>query len=230
MAPARPVPVTVIVAVRNGERFLADALASVAAQSTPPAEVLVVDGGSTDGTAQVAEAAGARVVAQIGLGLAGARNQGIAAARNPLISFLDHDDRWEPAKLQRQTELMRSRPQLGYTLTGMRFELHLDTPCPAHLDPDTLAAPRVAGTPGALMARRSLFDRLGGFDPTLTIGCDADWFTRARDAGVPTAHLADPLLVKRLHSHNLSSDTATNRREMFDVARRSIARRHARSR
>lgn len=221
--------VSAIVVVRNGERFLAAALRSAAAQTRPPAEIIVVDGGSTDRTADVARsAAGVRYLLQAGTGLAAARNQGIAAARHELVAFLDHDDLWEPAKLQSQVSCLRD-PAVDYSLTWMRFLLEPGTPLPPRFTTADLERPRAAGTPSALLARRALFDRIGGFDPELSIGCDADWFTRARDHGAVCATVDEVLVRKRLHGGNLSTDSARNRREMFAVARRSIARRRGRS-
>jgi glycosyltransferase involved in cell wall biosynthesis len=86
----------------NVERYLPIALQSVRAQTLQPAEIIVVDDGSQDGTRAVAEAAGVRVVAQPNSGLSAARNAGVAAATQPWIAFLDADDRWEPEKLERQ--------------------------------------------------------------------------------------------------------------------------------
>jgi glycosyltransferase involved in cell wall biosynthesis len=217
-------PVSVIVAVKNGERFLAAALGSVLAQTLPPMEIVVVDGRSTDATAFIARSfPTVRHLIQPDDGLARARNLGIAAARHELIAFLDHDDLWEPHKLERQVGHMRDRPTVAYTLSWMRFLLE---PGMTRALTGPVAEPRMAATPSALIARRVLFDQIGYFDPSLSVGCDADWFTRARDQGVPCAVLAEVLLQKRVHDRNLSSDHDRNRREMFAVARRSIARRY----
>jgi len=215
--------VSVIVVVRNGERFLASALRSAAAQTLPAAEIIVVDGGSTDATGQISRASpGVRHLPQSGTGLADARNQGIAAARYALIAFLDHDDLWAPTKLATQAARLAD-PAIDYSLTRMQFFVEPGTPRAARAA--GLEAPRAAGTPSALLARRALFDRIGGFDGSLAIGCDADWFARARDCGAVGAMVDEVLVRKRLHGTNLSTDHRRNRREMFEVARRSIARR-----
>lgn len=222
--PAAIDAVSVIVVVKDGERYLADALRSIAAQTHPAAEILVVDGGSRDATARIARTwPGVRHLAQTGTGLAQARNQGLAAARSALVAFLDHDDLWEPDKLAAQVAALRD-PAADYSLTALRFVLEPGARPPAHLAGAALSEPRTAGTPSALLARRALFARLGGFDERLAIGCDADWFARARDAGAVCAAVDAVLLRKRLHGRNLSTDAARNRREMFEVARRSIAR------
>ena len=219
-------PVSLIMVVKNGERFLGAALRSVLAQTLPPAEILVVDGRSTDGTARIADSfPEVRRLIQRDDGLARARNLGIEAAQYDLIAFLDHDDLWERQKLETQVRFMGNQPPLEYTLTWMHFFLEDGTPRPERFAGARLDEPRSAATPSTLVARRSVFDRIGAFDPSLTIGCDADWFTRARDAGVYCATIPEVLLKKRLHENNISRNVQRNRRDMFEVARRSIARR-----
>ena len=80
--------VSVVMAVRDGERYLAEALASVHAQTVAPLEILLVDGGSTDATREIADGAGARVIEQRGDTLADAYNTGIEDARGDVVAFL----------------------------------------------------------------------------------------------------------------------------------------------
>ena len=110
--------VSVITVVKNGERYLAEALQSILNQTLPPCEIILVDGQSTDRTAEIARSfAGLRYLCQQDQGLANARNLGIAAAQGELVAFLDHDDLWPPEKLDTQVRYMLERPELGYTTT-----------------------------------------------------------------------------------------------------------------
>jgi glycosyltransferase involved in cell wall biosynthesis len=108
---------SVIIPVYNGERFLAEALQSVLAQTLPPDEVIVVDDGSNDRTAQiVAEAAAQAAVSfqyvyQANQGSAAARSHGVRLARSELIAFQDADDLWSADKLAIQVALLRRHPQ-----------------------------------------------------------------------------------------------------------------------
>jgi glycosyltransferase involved in cell wall biosynthesis len=95
-------PISVVIAAFNAERLIGRAIASVQAQTRRAAEIVVVDDGSTDGTAAVARKMGARVIAQENRGVGEARNRGARAARYPWIAFLDADDAWHPAKLELQ--------------------------------------------------------------------------------------------------------------------------------
>jgi glycosyltransferase involved in cell wall biosynthesis len=106
--------VSVVVPVRNGERFLGEALDSVLAQDYEPVELIVVDDGSTDGSGDIAGARGAHVIRQEGGGLAAARNAGLAAAQGELVAFIDADDVWLPGKLVRQVEYLLDRPDVGF--------------------------------------------------------------------------------------------------------------------
>jgi glycosyltransferase involved in cell wall biosynthesis len=217
--------VSIIVVVRNGERYLRDALNSIQLQSYRDREIIVVDGQSTDGTARIARSfPGVYYLCQTTLGLANARNLGIEAARGRYIAFLDHDDQWHPDKLARQVALHDANPSILYSLTQMIFRREPGAAVPYGMTAESLTQPRAAGTPSALIARADLFNRIGGFDSRFAIACDADWFTRARDEQIPTAIIPEVLVYKRLHEDNLSRNIALNRREMFQVARQSIMR------
>lgn len=217
--------VSVVVVVRNGERYLADAIRSIQAQSYRPCEILVVDGQSTDQTAQIARSfREVRYLCQPDLGLANARNYGIAEAQGNLVAFLDHDDLWTAHKLRVQVDALAARAELEYVTCYMQFVVDGDVRAWERTDGSALDAPRAGSTPSALMARRQLFESRGGFDPAYAIGCDADWFARMRDFAVPTVTLAEVLVYKRLHQSNLSTNAARNRYEMMRIAKQSIAR------
>lgn len=89
----------VVIPVHDRRTLLGRALASVAAQRTAPAEVIVVDDGSTDGSHEVAEDFGAAVIRQPASGVSAARNRGLEAASAPYVAFLDSDDEWYPEHL-----------------------------------------------------------------------------------------------------------------------------------
>jgi glycosyltransferase involved in cell wall biosynthesis len=112
--------VSVILPAFNAESTVGRALASVVAQAVPDVELIVVNDGSTDGTADVVRALcpTARIVTQPNRGVAAARNTGIANARGELIAFLDADDEWHAGKLKRQLGLLSERPGAGWTYSS----------------------------------------------------------------------------------------------------------------
>ncbi len=126
--------VSVIVPAFNAEAFIATCLRSVQAQTFRGFEVLVVDDGSRDGTHAAACALAGqdpriRVLQQPNAGVSAARNQGIRASRGAFIAFLDADDTWEPAKLERQLPAFAD-PRCGLVHTGIRDVDSEGRPCP----------------------------------------------------------------------------------------------------
>jgi glycosyltransferase involved in cell wall biosynthesis len=107
------VPISVVIPAYNSEEFIGEAIRSVKAQSFPVAEVIVVDDGSSDRTAEVAERLGARVIRRRRGGISVARNAGIRAAKHEWIAFLDADDLWTPQKIEYQWAAIRRHPDAG---------------------------------------------------------------------------------------------------------------------
>lgn len=222
--------VSVIMATLNAERFLAESLASVATQSLSPHEIVVVDGGSSDATLDIANSfAGVRVLRQRTQGFAMAWNEGIQAARGSFIALLDSDDRWRPDKLRLQIDRMTHPPAVDAVLGHVRFFVTGDAP--AHFRPELLEKAHPGHMPGALLARRDLFDRIGWFEDRWAIAGDVDWFARLIDSKAPVAMLEDVVLEKRVHSTNLSYTAARTpvvRREILGALRESIHRKRER--
>ena len=114
--------VSVILPVRDGERFLREALQSVLAQTLDDFELLVVDDGSTDGTAAILDEVQddrLRVLRQGPLGLVAALNLGIAEARTPYLARMDADDVSLPERLERQVVYLEARPQVALVVPGV---------------------------------------------------------------------------------------------------------------
>src|SRR3954468_4424772 len=108
--------------VRNGERYLRGAIESALAQTVAPQEVIVVDDGSTDRTAEIARSFGGklRVIEQQPLGLGAARNTALGAATAEFAGYLDADDLWEPRKLEVQLAAFERDPSLDLVFGHMR--------------------------------------------------------------------------------------------------------------
>jgi glycosyltransferase involved in cell wall biosynthesis len=215
----------VILIVRNGERFIAEALDSVRAQTLAPAEVLVIDGHSVDGTVAIARRYdGVTVIAQSGTGIANAYNDGIARSRSGLLAFVSHDDRWMPDKLERQVAAMTAQRDVLLSFTHVQHVLAEGASPPPGFRPGLLERPVPGFIMETLMARRDVFDRVGLFDPSFAVGEDTDWFARARDARVPTVVLPETLVVKRVHDSNASLTHQGINHLLLKALRQSIAR------
>lgn len=202
MTPAGP-RFSVVVPVYQGEAFLADAVASIHAQGVDSMEVIVVDDGSTDGTADVARGlAGAQYIRRENGGIAAARNTGIAAATGEFLAFLDSDDLWPEASLRARYELLVATPEAHMAFGPVEVFEH-DGP-----DANTMSRPDVARglLAGCLLLRRADFLRVGLFDEQYRAGEFLDWYGRAEEAGLKDVHVEEPVLRRRVHAHNTVRD------------------------
>ena len=217
--------VSVILIVRNGERFIRDALDSVQAQTLRPVEVLVIDGHSGDGTAAIARSyPGVTVIPQSGLGIANAYNQGIAEARSDILAFISHDDRWMPDKLAVQIAALNAQPDALLAFTHVQHVLDKGAKPPRGFRTSLLEGPVPGFIMETLVARRAAFDAIGLFDPSFAVSEDTDWFARARDARVPTVMIPRTLVIKRVHDSNSSLNYAGGNDLLLKALRQSIAR------
>ncbi|MEQ8859649.1 MAG: glycosyltransferase [Pseudomonadales bacterium] len=201
--------VSCIVPVYNGARFIDEALQSIVNQTCPVAEVIVVDDGSTDATAEVVHAWRDQVtyVRKDNGGPASARNLGIHLSASPFLAFLDADDLWHPEKLERQMRCFVERPDLELCLTykrtfwveGMREEGER-----LRREGHPFAEDHPGYVCQTMLMPRTTFQKVGPFDDSLRIGEDTDWLLRAERLGVVREILPDVLVFRRMHQDNLS--------------------------
>jgi glycosyltransferase involved in cell wall biosynthesis len=216
--------VSVVIPALNAEAFVGEAIESVLAQDHRPVEVIVVDDGSTDRTAAVASRYPAEVLRQENGGQAAARNAGIAAARGTLVSFLDADDVWMPAKLSTEVDYLLAHPEVDYVLVRMQRTLLPGAPWPPGTPAHWFDAPQPGTLPSAALIRRPVLDRIGPFDAGFRHGSDTEWQARAADAGVRWRLLPGVLVRYRIHGANASYDNQGMTREMFELLRASLTR------
>jgi glycosyltransferase involved in cell wall biosynthesis len=221
--------VSVIIPVKNGGRFLSQAIESVLAQDYEPIELLVVDGRSTDNTPEVArQYESVRYILQEGdPGIAAARNLGIAESRGEFIAFISSDDYWDIEKLRLQVQRFVEEPELQYCITKVHFFLQPGSNIPRGFKPELLNNDFVGPMPESLLARKSLFQEIGGFDTSLSLLEDTDWFVRANDLHISKSVVDKALVNKRVHDSNISTDSGNGRAitsEFTKVMRWSIDR------
>ncbi len=198
--------ISVIIPVYNCERYLGAAIESVLAQTLSPREIIVVDDGSDDGTAAVAQQFGGRVRYdyQTHGGIGAARNHGLEMADSRFLAFLDADDLWTPNKLQLQAQAFGASPGIdmvfGFVEQFISPELdeaqRARLVCPSEPAPGYLA--------GTLLIRHAAMERIGAFRADLSAGEFIDWYARATDIGLSNRMLPDVLLKRRLHTTNQS--------------------------
>lgn len=203
-------PLSVVVPTRNGERYIAECLESICGQTRPPREIFVVDDGSSDRGAEIASGFGPRVqiLRQEHSGVAAARNRGIAAATQPYLAFLDHDDVWTPRKTELQLAALAAEEEVAGVFG------HLVEFASPELPPAVAAqfAPATAPSPSMLIS--SLLVRTADFLRVGPLAVDShadfvDWYLRARDLGVRFGAVPEVVVRRRIHDRNSSRDTRT---------------------
>jgi len=217
--------VSCIVPVFNGERFLARALDSIFAQQGAHLDVIVVDDGSTDRSAEIAATyPAARLVRRPNGGVARARNEGVAHAEGAFVAFLDADDLWLAGKLAKQLARFEAEPALDLCLTLVRH-VRLEDAAPGTM-PDADDEPKLGRLMQCLLARRSAFERVGPLDPGTRTRGDRDWFLRARELGLAEAVVPEVLVHRQIHGANRSiteGDAVTD--DLLTIAKRALDRR-----
>jgi glycosyltransferase involved in cell wall biosynthesis len=207
--------VTVVMPAYEVAAFIGEAIESVLAQTFTDWQLVVVDDGSSDGTADVVSGyrdPRIRLLRIEHTGLpAVARNRGLAASESPFVAFLDADDLWQPPKLARQLALLESSPDVGLVHTG--FEMLRHGALEPYVPPPELAA----GGPqfgrlavgnyvanSSVLLRRELLAEHGLFDEDPRLRGTEDFELWLRLSPHTTfGYLDEPLLVYRLHTANL---------------------------
>ncbi|HET9482147.1 MAG TPA: glycosyltransferase, partial [Candidatus Polarisedimenticolia bacterium] len=182
--------VSVVIPAYNAERFIRRTIDSVLAQTWRDLEVLVVDDGSSDRTADLVAAFGPPVACLAGprRGVSAARNEGVRSSRGALIAWMDHDDEWEPEKTRRQVELFDSSPGIGLIFT-QALVIDGEVPCgvfPSIGEPAAFLASAYENLVhwnyipmSSVMVRRSALEGIQGpFDPAFQLAEDWDLWLR----------------------------------------------------
>jgi glycosyltransferase involved in cell wall biosynthesis len=217
--------VSVIIPVYNGARHLRDCLESVFAQTYRPFEVIVVDDGSTDESAAIAQSFPELIyIHQENQGVAAARNNALEAARGEFFAFLDQDDIWKPEKLRLQVEYLQSHPDLGYTLTLQQYFLDEGETLPAWFRKELFATVHTGWVLGTLVVRRTTFEEVGDFVTGYVAASDSDWFFRAKAKEIPMEVVPELLLLKRIHDANESGKAKEVLSELLKVVKISLDR------
>jgi len=224
-----PPLITVIIGAYNAERYLAEAIESVLAQTHPNLELIVVDDGSTDRTGEIAESYGepVRCIRQRNGGMAASRNRAIPEARGDYLAFLDADDRFPPDKLERQLAVFEAQPELDIVYGHVTEFLSpdLDEAAQALLRAPEHDVPWP--TPNLMLVRRESFLRVGLFSTDLKVGIGVDWHARANELGLRSAVPPIVVLERRLHAENNGIRQRESKPQYLHVLKAALDRRRA---
>ncbi|MEB3357229.1 MAG: glycosyltransferase family A protein [Synechococcales bacterium] len=221
-----PPRISVIIPTYNGDRYLSAALDSVLAQTSPAAEIIVVDDGSTDGTRACLEQYGDRLrcIYQENQGVAIARNRGVEAAQGDVIAFLDQDDLFRPHKLAQQGAALADAPAIGFVSSGwqildaagsLRSEIRPWQDASAH-DPSTWLIWKPVFL-GAMLFRKAALAAVGGFNPRFQQTSDVELVLRLVMAGWQWRWTQVPTVGYRQHDSNASRNVAQQAQELEQV-------------
>jgi glycosyltransferase involved in cell wall biosynthesis len=193
--------ISVIVTTFNCAAYLGAAIESVISQTLAADEIIVVDDGSSDGSAELVRQYGSRVLYlwQSNQGPGAARSLGIRVARGELLGFLDSDDLWLPCKLELQKAALDEDPALDLVF-GKTVQFR-------DSDPDTTGSVDERAQPSplisCLLARRTAFDRVGLLRTDLRAEF-VEWYLRAQEAGLRMRTLDELIVKRRVHEGNFT--------------------------
>ena len=193
--------VSVIIPAYNAGPYLREALESVFAQDWHAFEVIVVDDGSEDDTADVARSfAEVRYIHQENAGASAARNTALAAARGAFVANFDADDVLPPTRLRVQATYLLEHPAVGGVLGRQEW---IDPP--EWFKRDAVYGD-LDGIPlSSAMFRREVLAELGGYDTAFTVGEDTDVLIRMRERGIDCVVLPDVVLYRRYHPDSITA-------------------------
>lgn len=225
--------VSVITPFFNGAAYLRDALDSVARQTRLPAEMILIDDGSSDDSAAIVEATGTpfpkTILRQANKGQSAARNLAAKSAKGKYLAFLDHDDMWYPKHLEVLVGLLEADEGLGLAYSNIDEMDHearlvhvgLLRLLNAHVEHPKSSIYNMLGAdmfifPSAAVVRRDAFLALDGFDERLSGYEDDDLFLRMFRAGWRNAYTDESLMRYRRHTaSSVFSDRMWRSREIY---------------
>jgi glycosyltransferase involved in cell wall biosynthesis len=197
--------VSVITATLNAGKYLHEALISISNQTYQNFEVLIIDGGSTDNTKEVANSfPKVSFITQNGKGLFDAWNQGIKMSTGEFIATLDSDDIWESTTLSDHVNALLSHPEKLGSVGHVKFFLEKKQNPPPEFKLSLLEKSHLAYMPGCFMGRKEIFNRIGYYETEWKIASDIIWFGKVKDLKDEISLLECVVLNKRVHKSNIS--------------------------
>ena len=237
---ANPISISAVIPAYNAEKYIARAIDSVLNQTHPVDEIVVVDDGSTDGTAEMIRAYGDKVryIHQDNAGECGARNTGIKAASFPWVAFLDADDEWLPGKIKMQVECFRQNDSLVWISSN--YERCL---CGANLQKPHLSVQKALtllrgkaffldffyaftqdahGCSDTMLVKKGILLEAGLFRPNQKRGGDTDMWWRIAFRYPQMGYVPQPTAVYHIGVPDSASVLFNDWRIYSDMVRRNL--------
>jgi glycosyltransferase involved in cell wall biosynthesis len=221
--------VSIIIPVYNREGFIAEAVESALDQLDVDKEVIVVDDGSTDGTAATLRRYLDRInyLRQKNAGPPAARNSGVVMAKGEFITFLDSDDLWPRSRTRLLLNCLNAHPVAGVAMGHLQYVPVEVSPSERYLAASQETESVLNYNLGASLFRASIMQTVGAFDETMRYSDDWDWFIRAREEGIRIELLPDVTLISRRHTENLSNQRYVGNHYTLMMLKKALDRRRA---
>ncbi len=219
--------ISVIVPVYNGEKYLKEAIDSILSQSYRPFEIILIDDGSNDKTAEIAAIYKKTLtyLYQKNKGIAASRNLGISMAKGNFISFLDADDLWIKEKLQIQKERLAADPAIDIIFGMVKHFYSPDT------DEEFKKSVRCPSEPskglhaGTMLIKKSTFLEVGYFSTDYKTGEFIEWCARTREKNLKVHIVPEILLKRRIHNNNYTLINKHLKNDYAKIVRDMLLRR-----
>ena len=227
------IPISVVMSVYNGERYLSLAIESILNQTFQDFEFIIVDDGSTDHSLEIIRKyekkdSRIRVLVQENQGLAAALNNGIAMARGKYIARMDDDDISLPNRLEIQYRFMESHPEIlassGLAIVinkwGDEYAEWKTEEDSSKIDSKHINEGCTSLCHPASIIRKSAWEAVGGYSSDIRYAQDLDFWLKLGEIGT-LANLAEPLILYRMHNNSASG---THRQEQYKCMLLAIKR------
>jgi len=213
--------ISIIIPYYKGERFIAETLQSVLSQEYSNIEIIVVNDGSPAESLKALAPfeKNIRIISQENKGPSEARNVGIRASQGELIGLIDADDLWPKDHLTLMIPYLTE--QTPYDLVRGRVEHFKINSDGSHEKSEPVFWEMLLGSG---LYRRTLFDRVGFFDPSMRAGEDIDWNLRVRESGSQEKRIPEVVLLYRRHDSNCTNAINSIKEGQFTSIRKKLAR------
>lgn len=206
----------VIMAIKDGEKYVEDALSSIINQTLPPREIIVIDDGSKDRSKSIVEGFGIDVIGSTGVGQGAALNVGLSRIKSDYVSFLDCDDFWSLEKQEKQVEILEKQIDIDYVYCQV-------------INTDLLGNSRNMGNSrvlGACTFRRSFVEKVGPFNELLRHHSVVEWWGR-ENAKIGKSNVCEDVnLFRLIHGNNSTIlDKASATSALLNAVRTNLTKR-----
>lgn len=213
--------ISIIMATYNRAAYIEEALDSIKRQTFKDYEIIVVDDGSTDNTQEIMKKyEDIRYIYLDHVGIAGARNTAVKAARGKWIAFCDSDDYWAEDKLQKQVDYLQIHPDCRIVYTEFRNFTDIPEDQLDNRQKELLQADNIKWYLPSALVDAKLFSEIGLFDKTWEPNDDTELNFRLKFYNINMEHCVHEVLyLRRVHVSNISNA----RRELYSTDIRDLA-------